>query len=73
MKTSELSYKENTKRCVWVAFETIEFYWEAGTAEVLLSGKGYDGIKIHLEHGYESQAKDARKEIAKYLTNAFGV
>ena len=74
MKQSELNYLENTKGCVWVKWEEIEFYWEKLSSEVSVKGKCYDQkICIQGNLSVEPKAANAKKAIVKWLANGFGV
>lgn len=73
MKSFELEYIENSKSCVWVKFESIEFYWEAGTRSVLVKGDNFDTELYFTERDEDATAKDAKEAVCTYLKNAFGV
>ena len=73
MKTFELEYIENTKSCVWVKFESIEFYWETGTRSVLVKGDNFDTELYFKGQDEAATAKDAKRAVRTYLENAFGV
>lgn len=74
MKQSELNYLENTKKCVWVKWEDIEFYWESPSHELSIKGRSYDSnLTTQGNLSVEAKASDAKKAIVKWLADGFGV
>jgi hypothetical protein len=69
MKQSELTFKENTKNCVWCTWNNIEFYWEGRSNTICITPNEYQNIYV------PDGAKPAlvRKEIVSWLEVAFNV
>lgn len=70
MNQSQLSFKENTKSCVWCTFDGLfEFYWEARSEQILITPDRYGKIYVP-ENAISSQV---RKEITSWLKARFNV
>lgn len=69
MNISELDFKENNDRCVWCSWGELEFYWEARTNQILITPNSYRPLYVPESF----KATDVRKEIKKFLKDAFNV
>jgi hypothetical protein len=71
MENLNIVKTENSKNCVWWKFESIEFYWEIKTGEVIVSGGGYD-TKLYFAPAETAKAAGARAAIKQWLSTTFG-
>jgi hypothetical protein len=68
MKQSLLTFKENTKNCVWCTWGDVEFFWEIRSNTIVTSG---DYQNIYVPDGAKSSL--VRKEIIQWLETSFNV
>ena len=69
MKQSELSFKENTKSCVWCTWNGIEFYWEVRSSTICITPDSYSNLFVPEDF----TSMNVRREIISFIKETFNV